>query len=120
VQLTRRLNANYDMSFGQGLANFAVESDSVLLCVTTRLRVMLGEWFLDTTAGCFDPTTLAQKPPNFGYQQAQAKACILATDGVVSLDAFDMVFSQQTRKLSITFSYTDSYGNVLTDVQVNS
>lgn len=48
----RKLDANGDMTFGQGLANFWVDQvEGVRQVVTTRLKFWQGEWWLDTSEG---------------------------------------------------------------------
>ena len=41
-----------DMTFGNGVQNYLVDSpQAVAQCVYTALRLLLGEWFLNTAAG---------------------------------------------------------------------
>lgn len=120
MQLTRRLDTNHDMTFGKGLANFAVNAESVRINVETKLLVLLGEWFLDTTLGVDYLGKIAQKPPDFAYLQSVVKATILATDGVQSIESFDMTFSQSSRIVSITASILTIYSTIPVPVQVNS
>ena len=47
----RRLDSNWDMTFGQGLGNYLSDSDAVGQVILTRLKLLLGEWWEDTTQG---------------------------------------------------------------------
>ncbi len=47
----RAWDANGDYTFGQGSKNFLVNSPQcVAQAVVSRLRLQLGEWFIDTSA----------------------------------------------------------------------
>ena len=46
------LDANGDYTFGQNGANFLVDSPAAVgQAVLTRLKLVAGEWFIDTTVG---------------------------------------------------------------------
>jgi hypothetical protein len=48
----RKLDANGDYTFGGGSNDFLVNTpETVAQAVMTRLNLLQGEWFLDTTAG---------------------------------------------------------------------
>ena len=49
--LVRRLDPGHDMTFGQGLANYARDDEATAQAVKTRLLLLFNEWFLDTGAG---------------------------------------------------------------------
>jgi hypothetical protein len=127
MQLTRRPDDNYDMTFGQGLGNFAVDSEAVRVNIAARLRVMLGEFFLDTSIGVpyiQSPSlsiqkNITDKPTDLSFTQAVLKKIILDTEDVVELTAFDIVFDPKTRGVSINGSYTDIYSPSVQNLQVN-
>lgn len=117
MQLTRRLDKNHDMTFGQGLQNFTVNSESVAECVQIRLLTFQEEWFLDTSAGVPYLQEIATKPVDIPYAVALIKAEIAATDGVDELTAFNYQYDTATRKLSIQTTIRTIYGDTL-NIQV--
>lgn len=110
---TRRL-VNGDTTFGQGMASYLVGGEAVSQNVATRLRVVLGEYFLDQSigipympnAGAPGAQTFNQFPGNVAYASACLKACILDTDGVATLDAFTASFDHTTRACTVEASGT--------------
>jgi hypothetical protein len=110
--LTRRLDAGWDISFGQGIKNFCSGAEATAQKVKMRLQVVLGEWFLDTSAGIFNPDTMSEKPLNLPYLESVAKACIIKTDGVASLIRFVMSWDSISRELVINVSLNTVYGTI--------
>jgi len=45
----RRLTSDGDMTFGQGLANFATGSEAIRQNVVTRIKCFKNDWFLNTS-----------------------------------------------------------------------
>lgn len=117
MQLTRRLDENHDMTFGRGLANFAVDAEATAQNVRTRLMLLQGEWFLDTDAGVPYLQRIAVKPADFQYAESVIKQTILDTDGIASMESFSMSYDGNTRELVINTSVKTIYGNTL-NIQV--
>ena len=77
--------------------------------VYTRLRLQQGELFFDTSAGVPYAINI------IGYGDKRDKdaiimATILGTTGVVSLDAFDSIIDNATRRYGFTATITSLYG----------
>lgn len=107
----RRLDSNHDMTFGRGLQNFATLAEATGQRVRTRLLLILGEFFLDTTAGVpwfqpddgtSDTQPIMGVPTDLGYTEATIKATILATDGIASITSFSMTLDSISRRLFVS------------------
>jgi len=115
----RRLDQNNDLTFGKGSANYASGSESTEQRLLCFLRLILGEWFLDTDRGIpwiqaedsdVKPILGANGPRDLGYAEALVKAGILGIEGVASLTSFQMAFDTATRALSINAVILDDDG----------
>jgi hypothetical protein len=115
LQLTRRITNN-DMTFGQGLGNFAVDAEACVQNIVTRLRTYKGEWFLDTSFGIGWTTDILVKPSNLPLSESILKTCILQTDGVDELRSFSFVVT--IRKATVTARVALLDGS-LQDIQVD-
>jgi hypothetical protein len=106
----RKLDANGDYVFGGSANDFLVNSpEAVAQAVLTRLRLIQGEWFLDTTAGMPWPTQVIGKYTT-GTADAAIRACILGTTGVTEITAYSSSIDSTTRKLTVTATITTLYG----------
>lgn len=116
MQLTRRLDANHDMTFGSGLANFAVDAEATAQNVRTRLQTLQGEWFLDTTAGVpyLNNATVSKaitdKPADPAWADAVIQAEILDTDGVQAITSYSSVFNRSKRTFAVAVTIQTVYG----------
>ncbi|MDK9607119.1 hypothetical protein [Lelliottia wanjuensis] len=106
---TRRIDANNDWTFGAGRQSYATQSEAVRQKVKTRLQMFLGDWFLDEDIGIDWITEMSSRNQTTRIV-SDAKYCILQTMGVSTLDKFGYTRDSKTRKLSITATYTDIYG----------
>lgn len=117
MQLTRRLDLNHDMTFGAGLANFAVNAEATAQNVRTRLQTIQGEWFLDVSAGVpyldndYVSKAITDKPADLAFAESSIQEEILDTDGVSSLDSFASEFDSETRVLSVQASVETEFGS---------
>jgi len=104
----RALDINGDMQFGNG--GFLVDSpEAVAQAILTRLRLWAGEWFLDTSKG----TPYEQAMLGTGKAQTAEPAMrerILETEGVESLQEFQLIADTQTRRLKFIASVNTIYG----------
>lgn len=101
----RRLDQNGDMTFGRGLANYATGGEAAEQRLYTRMRLLAGEWFLDTDAGVpwWQPEgsgvqAIMGVPRNDDYIAAVLKTTALGSDGVASLVSFALSFDSSTRR----------------------
>lgn len=99
----RELSPGYfDYTFGQGNANFLVNSPAMVgQEVRTRLLLLQGEWFLDVTEGTPYSTQILGKGTQ-ATRDLAIKSRILKTPGVKSLisyvsDVIDRKFTVQAR-----------------------
>jgi hypothetical protein len=95
----RKLDANGDYSFGQGSADFIVNSPAtVAQAILTTLKLFLGEWFLDVTVGVPWYTEI------IGFsaktRDMVIKAAILDVQGVSSI----VSYASQVDAVKRTFS----------------
>lgn len=107
--LVRRLDGNHDMTFGQGLADYATDAESVAQRVKTRLLLLKEEWFLDTDAGVPYLQEIAIKPANLPLAEAIIKRTILETEGVLEIRSFSMIYDRNTRRLNIEATVATIY-----------
>lgn len=113
----RRL-VNNDMTFGQGIGNIAIDVEAVRQRVATRLRLLLGEWFLDTDAGIPYIQRIVEKPTDLGFAEAVLKRKVLETEGIFSIDSWGMVYDSRTRELTVTCSVSTTYGVAIENIEV--
>jgi hypothetical protein len=109
--LARRMTPDWDMQFGQGLANYAANAEAVAQRVKARLQLLRGEWFLDTDAGVPYLTEIVGRPADLPRAAALLKQAILDTEGVAELSAFDLALNRETRKLTVTATAATIYGD---------
>lgn len=90
----RALDANGDMTYGQGQANFLTNSPACVgQAIVTRLKLVQGEWFLDKTVGMPYATQVFIEGGRFTADRA-AQAVILGTQGVTQLVSYASSFSR--------------------------
>ena len=108
----RALSSTGDMTFGQGSANFLVNSPAaVAQAVLTKLRLWTGEWFLDTTEGTPWDTQVLGKGTTSLYDLVIQNR-IRATPGVIGISGYSSGLNIASRQL--TFLITElvtAYGS---------
>jgi len=106
----RRLDANGDMTFGYGQANFAQTQEATAQKVMTRLQLLRGEWFLDTDAGVpYRQQIAGIKPAPLQLTEAIIKQTILETEGVDSILTYQQTLLQN-RRLEIETTVATIFG----------
>ncbi len=105
------LDVNGDYVFGQGASEFLVNSsEAVAQAVETRLALISGEWFLDTTEGTPYLTQILGAGTSAVYDQA-IKTRILGTQGVLSIVSYSSSKNTTTRALTVNASISTLYGS---------
>lgn len=97
----RKLDANGDMTLGRGVSDFYLnEPSGVGQCIVTRLKLILGEWFLDTTLGTdWGGKVIGRHGPK--SYDAEIRRVILGTPGVDSIVSYE---SSRTADRRLTIS----------------
>jgi hypothetical protein len=113
----RQLTASGDFSFGQGSANYLVDSrETVAQEVLTTLLLFQGEWFLDITAGVPWFTQVAGVGTIPIYDSI-IKEAILNVQGVTAIAKYSSSMNRATRVLTVAATVNTQFG--ITQVQVN-
>ncbi len=104
----RMLDAGGDMTFGGGAANFHTNTPAgVAQRISTRLRLILGEWYLDTTVGTDWGGKILGRHGTKSYD-AEIKRVILGTAGVSSIASYSSALSSD-RELSVSAAVLTTY-----------
>lgn len=77
-----------------------------------RLKLILSEWFLDSSLGVPWFQEILIKNPNFEAIDAIIKKTIIETNGVTELVELNYDFAAQTREFSIEFTANTAEGEL--------
>lgn len=116
----RALDVNGDYTFGQGAANFLVNTpDMVRQKIKTRLGLIRGEWFLDKTEGTQWGKVLG-KGNNRTYDLI-LQTRILQTQGVSSIVKYNSSVDPITRALTVSALVQTIYSSdpILVEAQLS-
>lgn len=116
----RKLSPTGDYQFGNGQADFYQDVPEAVgqVCVT-RLKLWLGEWFLDVEDGTPYMQTLLGKHPNLlesANVTVQQRA--IDTQGALDVKNFESALDPDTRAYSASFDLDTIYGP--TQVQIDN
>lgn len=96
----RKLDADDDYVFGHGELDFLVDSpEAVRQSVATRLRLLMGEWYLDTSDGTPWLQQVLDKGTNQTYDLV-VQTRVLQTTGVRGIIKYQSTVTD--RKLTIS------------------
>lgn len=114
----RRLSSTGDYTFGQGGVNFLVNSPAcVAQSVQTRLKLWLGEWYLDSRQGTPWLQEVLGKGTLAIYDIA-IRTRVLQTEGVTKIRSYNSSFNEVTRKLSVTMMIDTLFGEAPVEVVI--
>lgn len=106
----RKLDDNGDFSAGHGSADFFVDQpNAVAQSVLTRLRLWMGEWFLNTDEG----TPYREQVLGVRKRQTAGPALklrIASTEGVTSVDDFNADYDGDSRHIAVAATISTAYG----------
>jgi hypothetical protein len=77
-----------------------------------KLKLWVGEWFLDTEFGTPYLQQILGKQLTLSGAIASIRKSILEVDGVRKIVSFDYIFNNATRTLTVDFSVETPYGLV--------
>lgn len=106
------MDSSGDYTFGQSAANYLVDSpEAVGQRVGTRLRLWVGDWFLDLTEGTpYWEQILGHK--NIALAGAVLRDRILSTPFAVSVDDYSVIFDETTRDFKVVGKLNTAFGRV--------
>jgi hypothetical protein len=105
----RALDANGDMTFGQGSANFLVNSPAAVeQAILTGLRLFQGEFFLNNAAGMpwFTDVIGVGKQ---GLYDTAINNQILGTNGVTGVTSYSSSLNTAARTLAVSATVMTAY-----------
>lgn len=106
----RKLDKTGDMTFGSQQADFYRDSpEAVAQAILTRLRLWAGEWFIDRTEG----TPYQQAILGTGTKKTiepAMRARILDTQGVTTIEEFELIINAESRVANINAVVNTQYG----------
>lgn len=111
----RRLDPTYDYSFGQSKQDFLTGVDAVAQAIKTRLFLLFGEWWEDTSDGLpLWQSILAAPgaPKNKRIADSLIKARIIGTPNVTGIINFSSTFDSNTRAYSFQATVNTLFGKV--------
>lgn len=84
----------------------------ILQSVHQRLRLNLGEWFLNTRLGVPYIQQILRKRPDYAQNETLLRQVILETPGVLSILAFTTTYTPDKRLASISFRAETTQGTI--------
>lgn len=88
--------------------NWAIENGNLVLLddvaqrIRTRLLMLLGEWFLDTSDGTAYFQKILVKDPNLTLIRAEILVRVRETPGVTGVSSIELDFDRVRRSLTVT------------------
>lgn len=102
-----------DMRFGGGVNDWLIDSpEAVAQAARTRLQLLQGEWFLDTTEGTPWSTQILGSGTMQSYDWA-IRERVLRTQGVREIDSYASQLNTETRALSVQVEISTIYGTAI-------
>lgn len=117
--INRILDSNGDYTFGKNLQNYTYGTYAVGLAIKSRLKLLYGEWFMDTSDGLqlFDSIIGASgTPENILVADSLIKERILGTTDVTKITSFSSSYESRTYSFSATIE--TKYGTVTVSTDI--
>lgn len=111
----RKLDANGDMTFGGDQRSMLANSpEAVGQIVMTRLKLWLGEWWLDTSDGMAWQTKVLGKYTG-STRDVVIRERILGTPGVKSILSYSSQLDRETRAFAVQATIDTIYGRTIVE-----
>jgi hypothetical protein len=106
----RKVTDDGDYTFGGGQNDYFRDvPEAVGLACASRLRLWLGEWFLDIEEGTlYLQGVLGKKTKTQADETIQTRA--LGTQGLTGIPEYESVIDPDTRNMSVEFQIDTIYG----------
>ena len=108
----RRLDANWDPTYGDGQNDYIFDLDAVVQIVRSRLGLWLAEWWenLDEGLPMFQKI-LGKQAKNKIVIDREIQKRIAETDYVTSIDDFESEYDSSIREYSCSVSFATIFGS---------
>ena len=108
----RRLDANWDPTYGDGQNDYIFDLDAVVQIVRSRLGLWLAEWWenLDEGLPMFQKI-LGKQAKNKIVIDREIQKRIAETNYVTSIDDFESEYDSSIREYSCSVSITTAFGS---------
>jgi len=108
----RKITADGDYTFGQGLANFWVDvREAPAQAVRSRLLLLKGEWFADQSDGTAWSTRVLGRNTMSTYDP-ELQGRIAGTQKVTGIQQYESVVDPNTRRLTVRARISTAYGEI--------
>lgn len=118
----RALDKEGDYTFGQNSQNFLSGVEAVAQAIYTRLKLFLGEWWMDINDGLPMWQSILGSPSGEANLRAVdnlIKTRIRETQGVDSIVSYTSTFDTNTRRYSFTAEVNTIYGETTITKEMN-
>jgi hypothetical protein len=117
----RRLSSDGDYVFGQNKQDFQSDNEAAAQAVYTRLKLLLTEWWEDSSDGLPLFQSILGARTNKGKQAIDLilQTRIRNTLNVTDLFDFSSTFDSETRKYSFQCRVDTTYGEINLEEEVN-
>lgn len=110
--IVRALDENWDPRRGSGLANFLTDADAVAQIIATRLKLLQGELFQDTTQGTPLFQSLLGHPTTPRAVALILRQRILGAPGVIGINSMDVQYHPAGRAFTFAATVQTRFGTV--------
>lgn len=107
-----RLTNDHDLDVSALDLSLVDKAEQVRQQLLIKLRLWVGEWFLDTEFGTPYLQSILGKQLTLSGAIAALRQSILEVEGVLTITSFEYDFSSQARKLTVNFTARTPYGLV--------
>lgn len=111
--MVRKIDSNDDFTFGRNRANYIRGQAEILQNVKTRIRSFAKDWLFDVEAN-IDWIDLLGSFNKKEEIVREVKRVTLATDGIVSIQTFDIITVNRTATINMTINTIFSENVALT------
>lgn len=105
-----QLDSEGDLDITSNSLSLTTGTEAIRQHLQVKLRMFLGEWFLNTDLGVPYFTEILIKQPNFINIQNRLKLEITETPGVIEIIQFSFDFDSEIRLFTLTFKVSSEEG----------